>query len=370
MEKILTITIPTYNMEKYLRRCLNSLIIGEKQMSQLEVLVINDGSKDNSSTIAHEYEKIFPQTFRVIDKENGNYGSCVNRGLKEATGKYFRLLDADDWFDTNALETLIERLSNLGLCVDMILTSYNEIDVTKNTIKPHTFGNKCQYDKICNFPEIDLVTSADSKLGTFPMHQITYSLDVLKRSDLRHDEGISYTDVEYTYIPLQYVRSFVIFNLNLYQYYVGRLGQTISSAARMKNAGDFFKIFKTLSLLHFNNIDQRSINVLKPQRNVMRCLEGEIIQLILLQMGEDAAIEYKEELGNMLTLTKHKDPILYSDIKKLYRFIPVIWSWEKLGFISPRCFRSLVYMKAKLSNAKNRLKSILTPSKHPKMGYG
>lgn len=69
MEKILTIVIPTYNMQDYLRRCLDSLIVPEEQMKQLEVLVVNDGSKDNSSAIAHEYQDKYPGTFRVIDKE-------------------------------------------------------------------------------------------------------------------------------------------------------------------------------------------------------------------------------------------------------------------------------------------------------------
>lgn len=85
MQKLLTIVIPTYNMQDYLPRCLDSLVLYDGAlMEQLEVLVINDGSKDNSSAIAHEYEAKFPNTFRVIDKENGNYGSCINRGLKEA----------------------------------------------------------------------------------------------------------------------------------------------------------------------------------------------------------------------------------------------------------------------------------------------
>lgn len=97
MDKILTIIIPTYNMEKYLRHCLDSLIV--PNMDKVEVLMINDGSKDSSSAIGHEYQNRYPKTFRVIDKENGNYGSCINRGLKEATGKYVKVLDADDSFD-------------------------------------------------------------------------------------------------------------------------------------------------------------------------------------------------------------------------------------------------------------------------------
>ena len=85
--KNLTIIIPTYNMQEYLQKCLSSLIV-KKGLETLEVLVVNDGSKDNSSIIAHEFEAKYPGVFRVIDKENGNYGSCINRGLKEATGKY------------------------------------------------------------------------------------------------------------------------------------------------------------------------------------------------------------------------------------------------------------------------------------------
>ena len=92
MDKLLTIVIPAYNMEKYLDRCLSSLIVGDEKMQHLEVLVINDGSKDRTSEIAHTYEDRFPGTIRVVDKENGHYGSCVNRGLEEARGTFIKVL--------------------------------------------------------------------------------------------------------------------------------------------------------------------------------------------------------------------------------------------------------------------------------------
>ena len=81
MDKILSIIVPTYNMEKYLQNCLDSLLLSEKQMQDYEVWIINDGSKDRSSEIAHSYELRYPDTFRVVDKNNGNYGSCINCGL-------------------------------------------------------------------------------------------------------------------------------------------------------------------------------------------------------------------------------------------------------------------------------------------------
>ena len=125
--KILTIIIPTYNMEQYLRKCLDSLIVSEENMQRLEVLVVNDGSKDSSSAIGHEYEAKYPQTFRVIDKENGNYGSCVNRGLKEATGKYVKVLDADDYFD-DSFWTFLGGMA-LDASADIIYLKSRSIDL-------------------------------------------------------------------------------------------------------------------------------------------------------------------------------------------------------------------------------------------------
>ena len=126
MNKVLSIIIPTYNMEDYLRQCLDSLIIADDLMQQLEVLVINDGSKDQSSAIAHEYSRKHPSTIFVIDKENGNYGSCINRGLKEATGKFIKILDADDSFDSAALAEFINQLRDTN--ADLVITNFSVVD--------------------------------------------------------------------------------------------------------------------------------------------------------------------------------------------------------------------------------------------------
>ena len=119
-DKILSIVIPTYNMEKYLDKCLTSLIISDKKLFEsLEVLVVIDGAKDRSSEIAHNYQEKYPNVIRVIDKENGNYGSCVNRGLLEAVGKYFLVLDADDSFDNDCFLEYLKNIQNLD--VDLII---------------------------------------------------------------------------------------------------------------------------------------------------------------------------------------------------------------------------------------------------------
>lgn len=219
MEKILTIVIPTYNMQDYLRRCLDSLIVPEEQMKQLEVLVVNDGSKDNSSAIAHEYQDKYPGTFRVIDKENGNYGSCVNRGLKEATGKYIKILDADDWFDTGKLPSYIQQLAIQD--ADMVLNCCKLVDI--NGKKQRNIGASFMINgETISFSEF-------AKFHYFPpMHNVAYRLSILKSMKYSQTEGISYTDMEWVEKPISAVSSVTYIDVCLYNYCLGREGQTVS----------------------------------------------------------------------------------------------------------------------------------------------
>ena len=98
VEKILTITVPSYNVEKFLENTLDSFV-DERVLDAIEVLVVDDGSKDRTAEIGKGYEAKYPGTFRVISKENGGHGSTINRGIKEARGKYFKVVDGDDWVD-------------------------------------------------------------------------------------------------------------------------------------------------------------------------------------------------------------------------------------------------------------------------------
>lgn len=217
MEKVLSVIIPTYNMEKYLHKCLDSLIVSDENLEKLEVLVVNDGSKDSSSQIAHEYELKFPKTFRVIDKENGNYGSCINRGLKETTGKYVKVLDADDYFDVEVLDKYIQFLNSAD--VDLIINDYcifNENNIIEET---YTFN---------------LPTSESFTLGEIPKrmmewlwhHGIAYKREILLNMGYKQMEGISYTDDEWVFKPMMNVHSIIYFPYILYYYLLGREGQT------------------------------------------------------------------------------------------------------------------------------------------------
>lgn len=221
MEKILTIIIPTYNMEKYLDKCLTSLIIEDKElMNRLEVLVIIDGAKDRSSEIAHTYQDRYPDTFIVIDKENGNYGSCINRGLKEASGKYVKVLDADDSFETSSFELYLRHI--LSVDADLIISNY--CIVNENGKITSTQDYNLPEKNVFNF---DLSIAKILVKKNLQMHAIAYKTLNLRNINYKQTEGISYTDQEWTYTPMQTVNKISYFKPVLYRYLVGRVGQTM-----------------------------------------------------------------------------------------------------------------------------------------------
>ncbi|MDE5929626.1 MAG: glycosyltransferase family 2 protein, partial [Muribaculaceae bacterium] len=135
MEKQISIIIPTYNMEKYIGKCLDSLLTPE--FEQVEVLVVNDGSKDRSSEIAHGYADRYSGSIRVIDKPNGNYGSCINAALPLATGRYVKVLDADDTFDTEAFSELVRMLADID--DDVVVTPFTVVDTDGNILVSQGF---------------------------------------------------------------------------------------------------------------------------------------------------------------------------------------------------------------------------------------
>lgn len=238
MEKILSVIVPTYNMEKYLDRCLTSLIVEDSLMDDLEVIVVNDGSKDSSSQIAHSYEAKYPYTFIVVDKENGNYGSCVNKGIDIASGRYFRILDADDWFDNSSFSKYLLLLKNNQS--DIVVTHYSTY-YSDGMIEKSEYRHPKELYRLYNLFELDLFPS--EWLG---MHRVTFRTELLRQIGLRLQCGISYTDLEFCYFPMKEAQTVVFTDINLYQYCAFREGQTTSKSSRIKSLSHFEKVARRL----------------------------------------------------------------------------------------------------------------------------
>lgn len=235
VRKILSVVIPTYNMEKYLCDCLDS-VTREDIPSSLDLILVNDGSTDSSLEIMQKYQKKRPDIITIIDKPNGHYGSCINAGLSVAKGKYFRPLDADDWFSTNALIKILENLQYIQ--VDLIVTPRLYIvGSTKTLAKCHHLTNAAEYS-LSNLTESE-VSDLSSILT---MHSLTYKTELLKENRVKLQEGICYTDVEYSILPLKSVQNFIYLDYPLYNYRLDRQGQSMDPVVYYNNRHHIFQV--------------------------------------------------------------------------------------------------------------------------------
>ena len=224
-EKWLSIIVPAYNMEKYLKECLGSLIVSLEMMDRLEVVVINDGSNDRTSEIAHEFETRYPSTFRVIDKKNGNYGSCINVALKAVSGEFVKVLDADDSFDTEGLSLLLERCRVSD--ADLILTDWEDVDANRKSL-----GHR----------KLNLAPGSQISVSTFvlkntslQMCSMAYRRSLFAGGWYRQKEKISYSDVQWSFLPLARVQQIEYLPHCVYRILTSREGQTSTLQARRKN---------------------------------------------------------------------------------------------------------------------------------------
>lgn len=221
MKKLLTIIVPIYNTQDFLTKCLDSLIVNDNLLPLLEVLLIIDGSPDNSIIIAKKYQDKYPSTFIIIDKENGGYGSVLQRGIDEANGKYCKILDSDDWYDNQALNQFLEKLITLD--TDVVVTDY---------VREYVFENRSELLSLTKTKN-NYLYNLDNEINLldddiFVMHRLTYKIEILRKSKINFPEKIFYTDTIFASVPIFYAKDLYYINLSLYRYFIGRDGQTIT----------------------------------------------------------------------------------------------------------------------------------------------
>lgn len=238
MEKILTIVVPSYNVEKYLEETLDSFVIPEI-LEDLEVLIVNDGSKDRTAQIGAAYEERYPQTFRLISKENGGHGSTINRGIEEAKGTYFKVVDGDDWVDRAGFTELIERLKTSS--ADYVVTNYYKVNDTTKEKKLEEFPYLKAHPK-CRFEEV--VGNTD-----ILMHALVIKTSVLKDNEIRLDEHCFYVDNEYITFPVPYVETVEYYEIPVYMYRLAVATQSVSMQGFQRHLPDHIKV--TMRLVNF-----------------------------------------------------------------------------------------------------------------------
>lgn len=240
-EKILSVIVPSYNMEKYLPKCLGSLVVAPELMEGLEVIVVNDGSRDRTSEIAHEFATKWVETFKVIDKENGHYGSCVNAALKVATGKYVRILDADDYFDSTCFVGYLKWLDRVSKewDPDCIVSDFRYVDGVGTETSLAHYG----------FPDGRVFTpneSLDFCGMNIGVHAVAHRLGILRLTGFHQTEGMPYSDTEWSFLPMFAVYKIAYFPQPVKCYLEGREGQTMSPSQLRANASKYVAIVKRI----------------------------------------------------------------------------------------------------------------------------
>lgn len=239
MDKVLTVVIPAYNVEKYVKKTLDSFL-DRSILNNIEVLVVDDGSQDDTAKIAQEYQEKYPQTFRLIQKENGGHGSTINRGIEVASGKFFKVVDGDDWVNTKDFVKLINLLKYCNS--DYVFTNYYEVYEPDFTIKEKSYpfidGNEYSFKSICSDIQI-------------PMHALVIKTSILKNHHIRLDEHCFYVDVEYILYPIPYVSTVTFFNLYVYMYRLAISTQSVSTVGYQKHMKDHISVI--MHLLDFLN---------------------------------------------------------------------------------------------------------------------
>ena len=222
MNKTITVSIAAYNVEKFMDEALSSLTCPEI-LDDIEIIIVNDGSKDSTADIAKRYVEKYPDSFFLIDKNNGGYGSTINASIAEASGKYFRLLDGDDWFDKEEFTKYVKALKEVD--TDLVITDFVKRIQT----------NKEEKTEITTYNYPSGEEKDVSEIYSMPMHSTTVKTELLKKGGVSITEHCFYTDFEFIMKAFLLSSNFTYLPIRLYQYRIWGEGQSVSITGSMKH---------------------------------------------------------------------------------------------------------------------------------------
>lgn len=244
--KYITFAVPCYNSEKYMDHCIKTLLSGK---DDVEIILIDDGSKDRTGEIADEYQKKYPDIIKTVHKENGGHGSGVNMGLELATGLYYKVVDSDDWVDEESLKrvlNIIKKFHKEKSLVDMLVVNYvyekeNEGSKVINYKRTLPENKIFSWDEVGHFkPDAYLL-----------MHSVIYNTKFLKSTGLRLPEHTFYVDNIFVYYPLPQIKTMYYLNVPFYRYFIGRSDQSVNESVMIKRIDQ--QIFVTKTMIDFFN---------------------------------------------------------------------------------------------------------------------
>lgn len=302
--KLLTFAIPCYNSEEYMDHCIETLLQGGEDV---EILIVDDGSKDRTAAIADAYEAKYPGIIRAIHQENGGHGEAVNTGLKNATGLYFKVVDSDDWVDHDAYMQILDKLRELvggDKPLDMLLSNY---------VYEKEGAKRKKVMRYSAVPKDQLITWNDCRFhkGQYIlMHSVIYRTRLLRECGLKLPKHTFYVDNIYVYKPLPSVHNIYYMDVDFYRYFIGREDQSVNESVMISRIDQQIRVNK----LMVDEFDLWKIQNRRLRRYMFNYLEiiTVISTIMLIRSGTEENLEKKRELWKYI---KEKDIRLFHRLR-------------------------------------------------------
>lgn len=299
MDKILSVSVASYNVEQFIKQNMESFV-GTEVSSKIELLIVDDGSKDNTASIAREYQEKYPETVKLIQQKNAGPGATVNTGLKNATGKYFRMVDGDDWVNKGDLVKYINFLEEND--VDVVYTDYCLVDNDTGEEVPQClkFDKKnviLPYDEVADKLEV-------------AMHNVTYKTSVLKDNGFVMDNCF-YTDMEYLLLPVKNLKTVAVLDYMIYMYRVSLATQSMNINSMIRNK-KMHELVLTHLLEDYSEAKNKGILTSTQDKVMFERIVGLTGTHLCIILAQKPSKETKEELKQFEAFLKGKDEEIYN----------------------------------------------------------
>ena len=243
--RVVTFAIPSYNAENDLDRCVSSILEGSGHAKDVEIIIVDDGSKDGTAEKADAWARIEPDIVRVVHQVNGGHGIAVRAGLREACGTYYKVVDSDDWLDAASLRAMLEHLRSFerdGERVDLFISNYVYEKLHEGTSRPINYHGCLPRGRVFTWDRIGRFMPYQNLL----MHSLCYRTDVLRGHALPLPPHTFYVDNIYAYVPLPNCETMFYADIDLYRYFIGREGQSVNEATMVRRLDQQFRITRIM----------------------------------------------------------------------------------------------------------------------------
>ena len=292
--KLLTITVPCYNSENYMKKCVDSLLEGGENV---EILIVDDGSSDKTAQIADEYAEKFPTIVRAIHQENGGHGEAVNTGLRNATGIFFKVVDSDDWVNKEAYLKILSTLEHLlggDKSLDMLISNFVYEKQGASRKKVMQYRRCFPVEEMFGWEQIRHMPKGKYLL----MHSMIYRTRLLKDCGLKLPKHTFYVDNVFAFEPLPFVKNMYYLDVNFYRYFIGREDQSVHESVMIKRIDQQLRVNR-LMVEAYTRYDLRQKEINKYMISYLDIITT-VSSMMLIRSGTEDAMKKKKELWEFI----------------------------------------------------------------------